>query len=119
MKRYIRASEGEKVRSAFDMPGNNHYVFQGEIFRSGPIGVSGQITKVAPYDDADYFWAKIERNGQVKFIQDRKIKDKMQLWAYEEDDYENVDEYIDDIVTETAKELNKFNRDISPRIIHN
>ena len=42
----------------------------------------------------------------------------MQTHAYEEEDYETVDEYFEEIIESTAEELKKINQSIKPRMMY-
>lgn len=128
MKRMIKSSYAadnadvtRNERFEFTIPKNHHrYVFSGDVdYKHGFIW--GQVTRIAPYDDAEYYWAKIGDGGTnfVKFIQDRTIKDRMQYWYYDEEDYEDVNEYLNDVLFDLCKELDKLNDKVEPRIIHN
>lgn len=117
MKRYIK-SNTEKIYYKLTNPSLRSYRFSG-ILDYDHNSMEGEITKVAPYDDAEYVWAKIAPNMQVKFIQDGKVIDKMQCHYYEPDDYDSVDDYFNDIVESVADELNTMNRKISPVMVHN
>lgn len=77
-----------------------------------------QITEIHPYDDADYYWAKI--HGHIaEFIQGHKVKSSMKLPVYVDEDYEDEAEYLDTIIDIVCRELRKLNKDISPRMMHN
>ena len=125
MKRMIKSASTADIRQderfEFTVPRTRHrYVFRGTIdYTHG--WVTGQLTRIAPYDDADYYWAKIGDGGTnfVKFIQDGKIRDRMQYWYYDQDDYEDVNEYLSDIMLDMCEQLDHYNDDIKPRIIHN
>lgn len=101
--------------------------FSVHINEDGPYegAFAAQITEIHPYDDADYAWAKIGFNGQVKFIQNGKVIDTMQLPVYEPEDYEeyypnaDVDAYIDDMLDSVAVELLQINKNVKPVMIHN
>lgn len=101
--------------------------FSVHLDETGPYvgSFAAQITEIHPYDDADYTWAKIDFNGQVKFIQDGKVIDKMQLPSYNPEDYEeyhenaSVDAYINDMLDTVAVELMDINRDVEPIMVHN
>ena len=120
MKRYIKNNSGlEDRRYTFKVPRTkNTYTFSGVINRATG-SISGQVSRIAAYDDADYYWAKVEGNGQVKFIHDGKVVDKMQMWSYDEEDYENIDDYINDIVSTIADDLDQYNDEITPRMMYN
>jgi len=116
MKRYIKSSL-EKVYWELYKPSLRNYRFSGQI---DPIRgqLFGDVQKIAPYDDADYAWAKVNGNGLIEFIKDGKIVDKMQTHAYEEEDYEDVNEYFNDIIESVAEELKKINQSIKPRMMY-
>ena len=119
MKRYIHANQDLRDEYyKFKMPNGGTYRFAGKVDSVRGF-MWGEISKIAPYDDAEYVWAKISGNGQVKYIQDGKVIDKAQMWSYEDEDYENVDDYFSDIINEAAKDLVRYNKDIEPRMVHN
>ena len=80
-----------------------------------------QISPIHPYDDADYTWARCGYIGGnlVQFIFKGKVVDRMQLWSYDEEDYEDEDEYIREVIDAVCTELNHFNADVEPRMVHN
>ena len=80
---------------------------------------SAQLTRISPYDDAEYVWAKIDPNKQVKFIKDGRIIDKMQMDQYDEDNFETFDEYVDYVLDSVVTELINMNKDIKPVMVHN
>ena len=58
MKRMIRANADNKVPFH-----NRKYNINIEVVDEKHGFFRGQIIKIAPYDDAEYVWAKIESNG--------------------------------------------------------
>ena len=88
---------------------------------SSPSGFKAQIREIHPYNDADYVWARIGNRGAVEaeFIQNGKIIDRMQMNYYDEDYYESVDEYYDDLIDAVCVELRNFNKDVEPVMVHN
>lgn len=121
----VEASTGsKKYRYKLEKPSLRNYYFSGDVDEDRFV-FSGQITKLAPYDDAEYFWAKIEPNGQVKYIHDGKIVDKAQLWSYDPDDYEDYGhnegfyEYLEQVFESVATDLKEFNQNIELRMVHN
>ena len=121
MKRMIRANADNKVPFH-----NRKYDINIKVVDEKHGFFRGQIIKIAPYDDAEYVWAKIESNGLVKFIKDGKVIDRMQLNTYEYVDpddyrmlYDSVDEYIDICVDSVIDELDAMNRNIKPIMVHN
>lgn len=118
MVRVIRSNTDlESVRYKLEKPSLRNYVFSGKIDHVRNL-MFGQVTKIAPYDDAEYYWAKVHGNGLIEFIYNGKIKDKMQMNSYDEDDYESVDDYYNDIIESAAEELKNFNKDIRPRMMY-
>lgn len=117
MKKYVRASQ---YNSYFTIQ-HGHKKFSVHINTDGPYpgSFAAQVSEIHPYDDANYAWAKVDFNGQVKFIQDGKIIDKMQLPTYEEDDYESITDYADDMLDSVAVELSNINKSVDPRMIYN
>ncbi len=86
------------------------------------------LSKISPYDDAEYVWARIYENKKVDFIKNGKVIDSTQLESYEEyysgEDYESLDEldlqeYINDCLDIVVLELADLNKNIKPVIIHN
>lgn len=121
MKIYVHASEDIKeVRYSFKVPRTNRtYRFTGKLDKSKGY-IWGDIQRIAPYDDADYYWAKISGDGRFKIIHNGKVVDKVHIWAYEDGDYEEgVDQYLSDVVMEVAKELDVYNDKIQPRMMYN
>ena len=121
MKIYVKSNKDDKIRSEFNI-GKSKYRFYGVIDEE--LGFAyGDISKLTPYDDADYYWARIDKNGIVKYIQGTKVKSKDQLFYYEDsdeyDDYESASEYIDYIITSVAEQLDELNSKIKPVMIHN
>ena len=72
-----------------------------------------------PYDDADYYWARIQ-DGRIDFIKDGKVN-KAETEFYQ--DAENMDEENSDwcgvIIDIAVQKLDRLNKDTKPRIIHN
>ena len=88
---------------------------------TNPSSFKAQIREIHPYDDADYVWARIGARGAVEteFIQNGKIIDRMQMNYYDEDYYESVDEYYDDLIDAVCVELSNYNKDIESVMVHN
>lgn len=81
--------------------------------------VRGQVVRVTPYDDADYYWAKFSGDGRVKLIQNGRIKSNGYLGEYDPEWYENIDEWFEDTVQEIISMLEEYNSSIKPKMIHN
>lgn len=115
MKKYIRASQYQS-RTEISRGGSRYSVHYSTFDNETVVFT---MIKLAPYDEADYVWAKCDGNV-VKFIQSGKVIDKMTLpWYSDCDDYVMFDSFVDDIFNNTADELNSYNHAISPIIVHN
>lgn len=77
---------------------------------------SAQVTEIHPYDDAEYWWAKID-TGTIEYIYRGKVKDSEYYLTPEDEDVED-DEYCDVISDRAIKKLYELNKDITPRMIH-
>lgn len=83
-----------------------------EDFRA-TVGVSN------PYDDADYYWARIQ-DGIIEFIKDGKVDRDETEFYYDADDMdEENSDWCGVIVDIAIQKLDRLNKDIKPRIIHN
>lgn len=76
-----------------------------------------QISKISPYDDAEYVWANVE-NGLVNFILDGKIIDTIKDIS-NDDDFEYNFEWQDNIFLTALENLEIYNKDIKPIMIYN
>lgn len=87
---------------------------------SNPNSFKAVISVIKPYDLAEYTWARIGSKGAmyVEFIRNGKVKDGMQMHYYDEEDYESIEEYIDDVIDQVCMELVDQNKDVEPRIDH-
>lgn len=72
-----------------------------------------------PYDDADYYWARIQ-DGRIEFIKDGRVNKAETEFYYDADymDEENSD-WCGVIIDIAIQKLDRLNKDIEPRIIHN
>lgn len=78
---------------------------------------AAQITLIAPYDDADYVWAKIE-NGFITYIHKQKaIAHEVYLTAFDMG-YENPD-WISAVCDIAIERLARYNEKIQPKMVHN
>ena len=131
MKRVIRASEStadtnpsewEDVKWKIDYKGiGNRYMFKGKANNDRGIFI-GDVVKLAAYDDADYYWARVRGNGLVEFIHNGRVQDKMQLPNYLDfvEDYETVAEYFEvEVMDPILDVLVDYNKSIKPRMMYN
>ena len=79
---------------------------------------SASVSEIHPYDEAEYTWAKLSSNGSVAFYNNGKLVDRMQMHAYDEEDYEDVNEYVNDILDTIMVALMDYNSSVTPRIDH-
>lgn len=126
MKRYIRSQYdvGESTYNTMKVKGKRFSIHSNivddspnadsyELFKSFKANVS----MIAPYDDADYFWAKIH-DGKIEYFRNGRLYDTSFYTDSEDMDVEN-NEWIDEILYMCCEELVELNNDIQPRIIHN
>lgn len=76
-----------------------------------------QVSKIAPYDDADYAWADI-RNGHIDVIRNGKVVKRSYYFNADDMDVENT-EWCDIIIDEAIDLIAKVNKDIEPRMVYN
>lgn len=76
----------------------------------------GQVSIIAPYDDADYCWATFA-NGLVKICQNGKVVDKMYYMDPDTWDMSNS-EWYKTVIDEIVDALDEKNRKIESRMVH-
>lgn len=76
-----------------------------------------QVSKISPYDDADYAWADI-RNGHIDVIRNGKVVKRSYYFNADDMDVENT-EWCDIIIDEAIDLIAKINKDIEPRMVYN
>lgn len=74
------------------------------------------VSMISPYDDADYFWASIEK-GTIKYIKDQKVVSKDFYFNADDAGIEN-DEWCEDIIMLAASRLASKNSSIQPRMVY-
>ena len=74
------------------------------------------VSMISPYDDADYFWASIEK-GTIKYIRDQKVVSKDFYFNADDAGIEN-DEWCEDIIMLAASKLAEKNATIKPRMVY-
>lgn len=125
MKRYIRSQYdiGEQTYSTMRVKGKR-FGIHSTVVNNSPDADSRELFKsfqasvsmIAPYDDADYFWAKIH-DGKIEYFRNGKRYDTSFYMDAEDMDVENS-EWIDEILYMCCDELVELNKTIQPRIIH-
>lgn len=83
------------------------------------VDFEAMISEIHPYDDADYVWAYIKYNKQVEFLKGNRIVDKMQMNYFDEEDYESLQEYQNEVIDSVMVELLDMNRNVKPIMVHN
>lgn len=76
-----------------------------------------QVSRIAPYDDADYAWADI-RNGHIDVIRNGKVVKRSYYFNADDMEVENT-EWCDIIIDEAIDLIAKINKDIEPRMVYN
>lgn len=75
-----------------------------------------QVSKISPYDDADYAWATIE-NGTITIYVGTKSKYKIYYVSSEDSDLEN-NEWCESIINMAMDELEDINKTIKPKMMY-
>lgn len=76
-----------------------------------------QVSRIAPYDDADYAWADI-KNGHIDVIKGGRTIKRSYYFNADDMEVEN-DEWCDIIIDEAIDLIAKVNKDIEPRMVYN
>lgn len=76
-----------------------------------------QVSRIAPYDDADYAWADI-RNGHIDVIRNGKVVKRSYYFNADDMEVENT-EWCDIIIDEAIDLIAKINKDIEPKMVYN
>lgn len=117
MKRYIHSTTDFESRAfGVSTEARNKYYFKGDVDTATGF-MSGTVTKVSPYDDAEYYWARINSNGVARIMLNGEQIDKIHLWSYEEDE-EDINDYFYNIILAVAEELDEFNKNVKPVMVH-
>lgn len=79
-----------------------------------------QLTEIHPYDEAEYYWALYEGGSWIRIIYNGQTKQRIATTPYAdvEDDYEDQNDYVDQVIDSVMYELYHLNKDIKPRIDH-
>lgn len=77
-----------------------------------------QITKVSPYDDAEYFWAKYEP-GIIQLIQNGRVVHSMSVYLPKEEDGANFEDWMNDVLIDVLDALEYYNSKIKSVMQHN
>lgn len=79
------------------------------------------ISMIAPYDDADYYWARIY-NGMIKYIYKGKVM-RVNYYFNPEDmsyvDDWNLEDWYSGICDEVVQSLYEANKSIESKMVHN
>ncbi len=75
-----------------------------------------QISRIAPYDDADYAWCEGQQ-GIVKVYRGNKLISKTFYMNADDMDVEN-NEWCDTVIDQTLSMLEQYNHSIEPKITH-
>ena len=114
----VNASSKYEEHTTYNRGGQRFSIYQSRT--DNPNLWEAQISEIHPYDDAPYHFAEIQPNKRAVFYSARGNEvSRLQLSHYDEDDYESVEEYYDDMLDYVCAELRNLNREIEPKIIHN
>lgn len=82
-----------------------------------PENFQCQVSEIHPYDMGKYYWMKKDQPASAKVIDsDGHVIGYLELREYDEDDYEDATEYINDIIDYMCVELRGYNRNVEPMI---
>lgn len=117
MKRYISSLEYDRSFT-YNYAGQNYRVYV--KFENDPDSFQFQVSEIHPYDLADYAWAVKRSPSTLEIISEGVVIDHIHLpeWGYDvdEDDYENIAEYEDDLIDRACSALQNANRNVRPMI---
>ena len=79
-----------------------------------------QMSKIAPYDDAEYIWAKYKGGRWCNLYEGTKQIDHITipLWDEKSENYEDFNEYINDVFDRVLLNLEEYNKDVDSKISH-
>lgn len=122
MKRYVHASTNSNQNFSWieQVPATKHRYRVKGSYNPETGFVSAYWTKISPYDDAEYVWGYCKGGNKVDFFKGSPGKkvDSIHWHSYDEEDYESFDEYLSEFITEVAKEIDQYNKDIEPVMVH-
>ena len=75
----------EKFSTDMRSPRSKHkYRIKGQIDEYAGL-FNATISRIAPYDDADYWWARVNGGGLIEFIKDGKVRKTFEFKEFNED----------------------------------
>lgn len=116
MKRYIKSATQYPNYMKLERGRNKFAVYYTDPNDFGDMKAA--VSEIHPYDDADYAWAKIE-GLKVTFYNSKGVLDTMHLWSYEPDEYEDITEYVNDVLDTVCTDLLELNKSVAPVMVHN
>ncbi len=129
MKRYIRSSQKLKTLNIHKVitasttytdhwtyTRNNQKFHVKAKYIDEPEYFQCQISEIHPYDLAEYVWVKKDSPVDATFYQKGKNIGSISVPEWDEDDYEDATEYVNEVVDMLCVELRHMNKQIEPRI---
>ena len=128
MKRLIRSSTmSSKNRLAYVKSSTSytgHYVYTwgnqkySIYFKNAddPANFQCQVSEIHPYDMAEYAWARKDGPASASIIKNRKVINTIDVPEYDEDNYEEDSEYLNDVIFDMCKALRDTNARVKPVI---
>lgn len=120
MKLYVKSSNDrlEKFRETMIVPRTKHrYAVRGQIDEYGGLFFA-EISRLAAYDDADYWWARVNGGGLIEFIKDGKVQKTFEFREFDDDRDESVYDYMNDMIDEALKQVDRLNDDVEPVMMY-
>lgn len=122
MKRVIVAGSrfgvNQVIKNWHGKPNHNYMVRLGGEDSIDTLSI--QISGLHPYDDAEYAYARVE-SGQptlANIIKDGRFLATVSMEYYDPEDWEDLNEYINEFVDRIIAKLEEVNKDVQPKIMH-
>lgn len=81
-----------------------------------PANFMCQVSEIHPYDFAKYAWAAKDAPTSATIYKDGKKIKTIGVKEYDEDDYEEDNEYLNDVIFDLCKALKDINEEVEPII---
>lgn len=128
MKRYLRSSTQSSssksvyISSATKYTDHDVYTWGNRKYSiyfknaDDPANFMCQVSEIHPYDLAKYAWAAKDAPTSATIYKDGKKIKTIGVKEYDEDDYEEDSEYINDVIFDMCKALRDANAKVKPVI---
>ena len=115
----VRAASANYYDDTFDYYHGRQKFFGRIKYEDDPDNLQFQLHEVHPYDlSEDYAWATKDSPANIRIIQHGKTIDNVSVPDYIEDDWDDPNDYVNDVIDRAAVALLQVNRDVEPQIDH-